>query len=116
MWRPCCPRIVKRMLFFEEAKKQAELDVKKDPKNAQAFTRWGGALLELAHFRSGNEAYEMIEMVGFPTPPPLLPGRKKPCESSPHQGPAAFTAALQLSVSLSPSTYLPMYLSIFACI
>jgi len=52
---------MERMLFFEEAKNQAEADVKKDPKNAQAFTRWGGALLELAHFRSGNEAYEMIE-------------------------------------------------------
>ena len=27
----------------------------------QALTKWGGALLELAHFRQGNEAYEMIE-------------------------------------------------------
>eukprot|EP00191_Tetraselmis_sp_GSL018_P011819 CAMPEP_0177601730 /NCGR_PEP_ID=MMETSP0419_2-20121207/14438_1 /TAXON_ID=582737 /ORGANISM="Tetraselmis sp., Strain GSL018" /LENGTH=257 /DNA_ID=CAMNT_0019095061 /DNA_START=112 /DNA_END=886 /DNA_ORIENTATION=+ len=52
---------LERLMFFEEAKKQAELDVKKDPKNAQAHTRWGGALLELAHFRSGTEAYEMIE-------------------------------------------------------
>lgn len=26
----------------------------------QALTKWGGALLELAHFRQGNEAYEMI--------------------------------------------------------
>lgn len=29
----------------------------------QALTKWGGALLELAHFRQGNEAYEMIEEV-----------------------------------------------------
>lgn len=27
----------------------------------QALTKWGGALLELAHFRQGAEAYEMIE-------------------------------------------------------
>ena len=29
----------------------------------QALTRWGGALLELAHFRQGSEAYEMIQQV-----------------------------------------------------
>ena len=29
----------------------------------QAIIRWGGALLELAHFRQGDEAYEMIEQV-----------------------------------------------------
>jgi hypothetical protein len=27
----------------------------------QALTKWGGALLELAHFRQGEEAYGMIE-------------------------------------------------------
>jgi tetratricopeptide (TPR) repeat protein len=27
----------------------------------QALTKWGGALLELAHFRQGHEAYAMIE-------------------------------------------------------
>ena len=30
----------------------------------QALTRWGGALLELAHFRQGPEAYGMIQEVG----------------------------------------------------
>ena len=30
----------------------------------QALTRWGGALLELAHFRQGHEAYDMIEQAG----------------------------------------------------
>ena len=29
--------------------------------STQALTKWGGALLELAHFRQGAEAYEMIE-------------------------------------------------------
>ena len=29
----------------------------------QALTRWGGALLELAHFRQGSEAYELIQQV-----------------------------------------------------
>lgn len=29
----------------------------------QALTKWGGALLELAHFRQGGEAAEMIEEV-----------------------------------------------------
>lgn len=31
------------------------------PVAPQALTKWGGALLELAHFRQGAEAYEMIE-------------------------------------------------------
>ncbi len=31
------------------------------PGRLQALTKWGGALLELAHFRQGSEAYEMIE-------------------------------------------------------
>ena len=30
----------------------------------QALTRWGGALLELAHFKQGGEASEMINEVG----------------------------------------------------
>jgi hypothetical protein len=32
---------------------------------AQALTRWGGALLELAHFRQGQEAYDMIQQVSW---------------------------------------------------
>ena len=32
--------------------------------HTQALTKWGGALLELAHFRQGGEAADMIEEVG----------------------------------------------------
>lgn len=35
--------------------------VKPRRERLQAIIRWGGALLELAHFRQGKEAYEMIE-------------------------------------------------------
>ena len=42
----------------------------------QAIIRWGGALLELAHFRQGEEAYEMIEQAGFRDTPLQLTG---PC-------------------------------------
>jgi hypothetical protein len=38
------------------------------PLPAQALTRWGGALLELAHFRQGAEAVEYIELVRPKTP------------------------------------------------
>jgi len=49
------------MIFFEEACQRAESDHDKDPTDAQVLTRWGGALLELAHFRNGSDAVEMIE-------------------------------------------------------
>lgn len=52
---------VERMLFFEDARARAEIEHGQNPKDAQVLTRWGGALLELAHFRQGPEAVEMIE-------------------------------------------------------
>ena len=52
---------VERLLFFEEAREKAEDEWTKDPTDAHALTRWGGSLLELAHFRQGAEAVEMIE-------------------------------------------------------
>lgn len=49
------------MLFFEEARQRAEIEHQQNPRDAQVLTRWGGALLELAHFRQGPEAVDMIE-------------------------------------------------------
>lgn len=55
------------MIFFEQAKEQAEGEVEKNPNDTSALTRWGGALLELAHFRQGHEAFDMIEQArGLP--------------------------------------------------
>eukprot|EP00884_Botryococcus_braunii_P006224 jgi/Botrbrau1/15602/Bobra.0264s0003.1 len=50
-----------RIKYFEEARVLAEKDYKKDNKNHQALTRWGGALLELAHLTSGNDAFTKME-------------------------------------------------------
>ena len=55
------PEDFERYMFFESARKQAEKDYGKNKKDAQALTRWGGSLLELAHFRQGTEAIELIE-------------------------------------------------------
>lgn len=52
---------LERLMFFEQAREQAESDFKSNPRDAQALTRWGGALLELAHFRQGDDSYSMIE-------------------------------------------------------
>lgn len=69
-------------MFFEQAREQAEKEFTANNQDAlvrwrfiltfaiifdgycilfQALTKWGGALLELAHFRQGHEAYSMIE-------------------------------------------------------
>ena len=53
---------LERMMFFEEAREKAEQDHEQNPMDAHVLTRWGGALLELAHFRQGVEAVEMIEL------------------------------------------------------
>eukprot|EP00232_Nephroselmis_pyriformis_P003262 CAMPEP_0182909160 /NCGR_PEP_ID=MMETSP0034_2-20130328/35601_1 /TAXON_ID=156128 /ORGANISM="Nephroselmis pyriformis, Strain CCMP717" /LENGTH=193 /DNA_ID=CAMNT_0025045395 /DNA_START=34 /DNA_END=615 /DNA_ORIENTATION=- len=52
---------LERLRFFETAREQAEIDWRNNPADAQALTRWGGALLELAHFRQGPEAITMID-------------------------------------------------------
>jgi hypothetical protein len=48
-------------MFFEQAREAAEREFAADGSDALALTKWGGALLELAHFRQGAEAAEMIE-------------------------------------------------------
>eukprot|EP00240_Pyramimonas_obovata_P014680 CAMPEP_0118931378 /NCGR_PEP_ID=MMETSP1169-20130426/7741_1 /TAXON_ID=36882 /ORGANISM="Pyramimonas obovata, Strain CCMP722" /LENGTH=199 /DNA_ID=CAMNT_0006873873 /DNA_START=31 /DNA_END=630 /DNA_ORIENTATION=- len=53
---------MERLIFFESAREKAEADWKKNKKDTVALTRWGGALLELAHFRTGSEAVDLIQM------------------------------------------------------
>lgn len=50
-----------RKQFFETARRAAEEDYARNNKDAQALTRWGGALLELANFMPGEEASDMVE-------------------------------------------------------
>eukprot|EP00879_Flechtneria_rotunda_P004554 GHRR01004809.1.p1 GENE.GHRR01004809.1~~GHRR01004809.1.p1 ORF type:complete len:160 (+),score=50.75 GHRR01004809.1:161-640(+) len=50
-----------REQFFEAAKAQAQKDFQEDSTNAHALVRWGGALLELAHFKQGSEADQCIQ-------------------------------------------------------
>lgn len=50
-----------RKEFYERARAQAESEVKKNPKDAHALTRWGGALLELANFSPGEQAGHLVE-------------------------------------------------------
>eukprot|EP01024_Parvocaulis_polyphysoides_P037669 TRINITY_DN3361_c1_g1_i1.p2 TRINITY_DN3361_c1_g1~~TRINITY_DN3361_c1_g1_i1.p2 ORF type:complete len:210 (-),score=45.04 TRINITY_DN3361_c1_g1_i1:234-863(-) len=51
---------MERMMFFEQARQQAEADYNKNNKDVLALTRWGGALLELASFHQGAQAESMI--------------------------------------------------------
>ncbi len=55
------PDDLERAIFFERARDEAEQAVEKDSNDASALTRWGGALLELAHFRQGHDAFDMID-------------------------------------------------------
>ncbi|KAG1677856.1 hypothetical protein FOA52_008620 [Chlamydomonas sp. UWO 241] len=50
-----------REQFFEVARHQAQLEFEADGTNAQALVRWGGALLELAHFKQGTSSTGMIQ-------------------------------------------------------
>lgn len=50
-----------REQFFEAARRQAQREFEQDNTNAQALVRWGGALLELAHYKQGDESTNMIE-------------------------------------------------------
>lgn len=50
-----------RYLFFESQREQAARDHASNKDDPQALLRWGGALLELAHFRQGPESLNSIE-------------------------------------------------------
>ncbi|CAL5370424.1 unnamed protein product [Camellia sinensis] len=50
-----------RMLFFEHARKTAEIAYAKDPLDAENLTRWGGAMLELSQFQNVSESKMMIQ-------------------------------------------------------
>ncbi|KAK9864386.1 hypothetical protein WJX84_002098 [Apatococcus fuscideae] len=51
---------LERLMFFEQAREQSEKEYQDNPEDAHALTKWGGALLELAHFRQGSDAYGTI--------------------------------------------------------
>jgi len=53
---------MEKLIFFDSAREKAESDWNKNKKDVQALTRWGGALLELAHFRQGTEAVDLIQL------------------------------------------------------
>ncbi|XP_031481528.1 mitochondrial import receptor subunit TOM20-like [Nymphaea colorata] len=50
-----------RLLFFEAARKTAEVNYAKDPLDADNLTRWGGALLELSQFQQGQDCIKLIK-------------------------------------------------------
>ncbi|KAK3284423.1 mitochondrial import receptor subunit tom20 [Cymbomonas tetramitiformis] len=52
---------LEKLIFFEHAREEAERDWRANNNDAAALTRWGGTLLELAHFKQGTEAVDLIE-------------------------------------------------------
>ncbi|GBG41730.1 hypothetical protein CBR_g74896 [Chara braunii] len=52
---------IERLYFYETAREQAANQYLLTPTNADNLTDWGKALLELAHFRQGNESINMLE-------------------------------------------------------
>ncbi|KAG2488673.1 hypothetical protein HYH03_012834 [Edaphochlamys debaryana] len=50
-----------REQFFEAARQQAQREFDADNTNVQALVRWGGAMLELAHYKQGDASVNMIE-------------------------------------------------------
>ncbi|KAI7736168.1 hypothetical protein M8C21_015645 [Ambrosia artemisiifolia] len=50
-----------RLLFFEHARRSAEVTYTKNPLDTENLTRWGGALLELSTFQSVEESKSMIK-------------------------------------------------------
>lgn len=60
------PDDLERQIFFERAREEAEQAWEADNTDTSALTRWGGALLELAHFKQGHDAFDMIDQVSKP--------------------------------------------------
>ncbi|CAD5163679.1 unnamed protein product [Musa acuminata subsp. malaccensis] len=55
------PNDFDRLVFFEHARKAAEAAYAVNPLDADNLTRWGGALLELSSFQSGDDSIKMVK-------------------------------------------------------
>jgi len=52
---------LERLMFFEQTRERAAADYARSPNDPDNLTRWGGALLELAHFRQGQDSIDMVQ-------------------------------------------------------
>ncbi|CAM6105242.1 unnamed protein product [Calypogeia fissa] len=52
---------LERLMFFEQTREKAAADYLRSPTDPDNLTRWGGALLELAHFRQGQDSADMVQ-------------------------------------------------------
>jgi tetratricopeptide (TPR) repeat protein len=52
---------LERLMFFEQTREKAAADYVRSPTDTDNLTRWGGALLELAHFRQGQDSIDMVQ-------------------------------------------------------
>jgi hypothetical protein len=52
---------LERLMFFEQTREKAAADYARSPNDPDNLTRWGGALLELAHFRQGQDSIDMVQ-------------------------------------------------------
>ncbi|KAL2652832.1 hypothetical protein R1flu_020960 [Riccia fluitans] len=52
---------LERLMLFEQTREKAAADYLRTPNDPDNLTRWGGALLELAHFRQGQDSADMVQ-------------------------------------------------------
>lgn len=52
---------IERLFLFESAREKAAAEYAHSPLDAENLTKWGGVLLELAQFRQGQPAIDLIE-------------------------------------------------------